>query len=66
MALVARVRWAPGCKDAGSPDSRAIGATEDAAAGMPSADARHSLYFAEPSPRSPGSPRADHSLHEPG
>jgi hypothetical protein len=66
MVLVAWVRSALGCKDAGRPDSGAIGATEDAAAGMPSAAARHSLYFAEPSPRSPGSPRADHSLHEPG
>jgi hypothetical protein len=49
MVLVERVRWAPGCKDAGSPDSCAIGATEDAAAGMPSAAARHSHYSAEPS-----------------
>jgi hypothetical protein len=49
MVLVARGRWAPGCKDAGSLDSGAIGAPEDAAAGMPSAAARHSLYFAEPS-----------------
>jgi hypothetical protein len=49
MVFVARVRWAPGCKDAGSPDSRTIGATEDAAAGMPSAAARHNHYFARPS-----------------
>src|SRR4029079_8238262 len=30
--LVAGVRWTSRCKDAGSPDSGAIGATEDAAA----------------------------------
>jgi len=35
MVLVARVRWASCCKDAGSPDSGAIGATEDAAARRP-------------------------------
>jgi hypothetical protein len=49
MVLVAGVRWAPRCKDAGSLDSRPIGATEDAAARMPSAALRHSHYFARPS-----------------
>jgi hypothetical protein len=49
MAIAERVRWAPGCKDAGSLDSSAIGATEDAAAGMHSAAARHIRDFANPS-----------------
>jgi hypothetical protein len=49
MVLVAGVRWAPRCKDAGSLDSGPIGATEDAAARMPSAALRHSHYFVKPS-----------------
>jgi hypothetical protein len=49
MVSVARMRWAPGCKDAGSPASRTSGATEDTADGMHSAAARHELYFAKPS-----------------
>src|SRR5947207_15032998 len=35
MVLVAGVRWAVRCKDAGSANSGAIGATEDAAARRP-------------------------------
>ena len=49
MVFGERVRWAPGCKDAGSPVSVAIGATEDAAAGMHSGAARHNHYFVAPS-----------------
>jgi len=49
MVFVERVRWASRCKDAGSPDSGAIGATEDAAARRSSAAARHNHYFAKPS-----------------
>jgi hypothetical protein len=49
MVFVERARWAPGCKDAGSPDTGGIGATEDAAAGMTSAIVRHNRYFAKPS-----------------
>ena len=49
MVLVAGAQWAPRCKDAGSLDSGAIGATEDAAARMPSAALRLSHYFAKPS-----------------
>ena len=49
MVFVERVRWALRCKDAGSPDSGAIGATEDAAARRSSAAARLNHYFAEPS-----------------
>ena len=49
MVLVAGVRWAPRCKDAGSLDSGPIEATEDAAARMPSATLRLSHYFAKPS-----------------
>jgi hypothetical protein len=49
MVSVERVRWAPGCKDAGSPARCTRGATEDTADGMLSAHARHDLYFARPS-----------------
>ena len=49
MVFVERVRWASRCKDAGSPDSGAIGATEDAAARRSSAAARLNHYFAKPS-----------------
>ena len=35
MALVAGVRWASRCKDAGSPGSGTTGATEDTAARRP-------------------------------
>jgi hypothetical protein len=49
MVFVERVRWSSRCKDAGSPDSGAIGATEDAAARRSSAAARHNHYFAKPS-----------------
>ena len=47
MVFVERVRWASRCKDAGSPDSGAIGTTEDAAARRSSAAARHNHYFAK-------------------
>jgi hypothetical protein len=47
MVLVERVRWASRCKDAGSPDTGGIGATEDAAARRSTAAARHSHYFAK-------------------
>ena len=49
MVSAERVRWAPGCKDAGSLASSTSEATEDAADGMHSAAARHELYFAKPS-----------------
>jgi hypothetical protein len=49
MVLVARVRWAPRCKDAGRPASGASGATEDAAARRSSAAARLSHYPVVPS-----------------
>ena len=49
MVFVERVRWASRCKDAGSPDSGAIGAPEDAAARRSSAAARHNHCFAKPS-----------------
>jgi hypothetical protein len=49
MVSVARVRWAPGCKDAGSPATGGSGATEDTAAGMHSVAARHELHSAKPS-----------------
>src|SRR3954464_6999898 len=53
MVLVARVRWASQCKDAGSPDSGAIGATEDAASRRParpgdSGSFRQTLLLARP------------------
>jgi hypothetical protein len=49
MVFVERARWASRCKDAGSPDSGAIEATEDAAARRSSADARLNHYFVKPS-----------------
>ena len=49
MVLVAGVRWASCCKDAGSPGSGTTGATEDTAAGVHSAAARLSHCFVKPS-----------------
>ena len=49
------VRWASRCKDAGSPDSRAIGATEDAERGDP-ARPRDTTTI---SPKAPSSTRVD-------
>jgi len=48
-SLVVGVRWSFRGKDAGSLDSSAIGATEDAVLGASSAGRRHSWRFVEPS-----------------
>ena len=47
--FVVGVRWTFGDKDAGSPDSSAIGATEGASIRASSAARRHDLVFREPS-----------------
>ena len=49
MALADDVRCSVRGKDAGSPDSSAIGATEDAVRGASSVRRRHSVRFAKPS-----------------
>jgi hypothetical protein len=49
MALVARVRWSRGGKDAGSADSRSYRGDRGRRLGATSATARLSRYFAKPS-----------------
>ena len=49
MPFVDRVRWSIRGKDAGSTDSSAIGATEDAVRGASSVRGRHNRYFADAS-----------------
>ena len=49
MPFVVGVRCSFGGKNAGSPDSSAIGATEDAVRRASSVRRRHNAYFAEPS-----------------
>ena len=49
MVIVVGVRWSSRGKDAGSPDSGAIGATEDAASRRPAERDGTAHYFARPS-----------------
>jgi hypothetical protein len=49
MVLVVTVRWSSRGKDAGSPDSGTIGATEDAASRRPAKRDGTAHYFAKPS-----------------
>ena len=49
MALVAGVRWASCCKDAGNPDSGDYRGNRGRGSAASSAALRHSLYFAKAS-----------------
>ena len=49
MPFVDGVRWSFCGKDAGSADSNAVGATEDAVRRASSVRRRHNAYFAKPS-----------------